>query len=356
MSMTAADHRDPTRVAVIGAGLISRYHLEALAASPDVDLVALVARTPERATVIAAEYAIPHVLDEWAALPGMADAVVIATPDDTHVEIAKGLVARGVAVLVQKPVAPSAEEAHALVHLASQGRVSASFMHRHLDGTVALERLLREGVLGEVMSARIRNATPGPDWSAWFFRADGPIAGVVGQLGVHGIDLVQHLLGDIVTVQAASAIRKNERQLRDGSRVRSTVPDHVHALYRLENGALVSHEQVWAEAGGTDRFRMEVHGAHASAFLSSPSGPLVVHRGNGRSEEIPLEREAVLGRRHHDAWLSAVRDGRDDGTTEDAWRGLRIAEAITAAAASGETIRLRTESPSGRTAHERSSS
>lgn len=345
MTMTGTDRPAAARVAVVGAGLISRYHLDALASLPGVQLTALVARDPGRAAPLAAEYEIERMLGDWRDVPGVADCAVIATPDDTHVAIAHGLVDAGVAVLVQKPLAPTADEARSLVGRASGGRVSASFMHRHLDATVALQRLIAEGHLGEIMSARIRNATPGPDWSAWFFEAEGPIAGVAGQLGVHGIDLVQHLLGEIRTVQAAVATRKPVRVLRDGSTVRSRVPDHVHAVYRLASGALVSHEQVWAEAGGTDRFRMEVHGTVASAILASPSSPLTLHRADGTSSEVPIEREPVLGSRHHAAWLASVHEGADDGTAEAAWRGLRVAEAIADAAASGNTLTLENAHP-----------
>ena len=50
--------------------------------------------------------------------------------------------------------------------------LQVSFMHRFFDEVVEARRLLREGAIGRVLSARLRNATPGPDWGDWFFRAD----------------------------------------------------------------------------------------------------------------------------------------------------------------------------------------
>lgn len=327
----------PLRVGVVGAGLISRYHLDALAALPEADVRAVVASRYSSARSRADEYGAQLALTGWEELIGEVDAAVVATPDETHAAISAGLVSAGVAVLVQKPIATSVGDAARLVRTAPAGLLSASFMHRHLDATVRLRALLQSGDLGEIMSARLRNATPGPDWGAWFFRGDHATSGVIGQLGVHGIDLVEHLLGRISTVQAMSATRMPIRTMSDGSTVRSDVPDHALAHYRLADGVLVSHEQCWAEAGGTERFRLEVHGTRATAVLESPSADIVVHERGAATRRLPIEREPVLGHRHHRAWLAAVRARQDDATARDAVRGLRIADRVAQAAASGAT-------------------
>ncbi len=339
MTTGTDDPRDlrPLRVGVVGAGLISTYHLTALAALDDVELQAVVAGRPDSARARAAEYGVAAFTD-WRELVGVVDAAVVATPDHTHPEIAAGLMTAGIPVLVQKPLAPSAAEAHALVAGAPYGLLSASFMHRFLDATVQLAEVLRRGDLGDIMSARLRNATPGPDWGEWFFREAGPTAGVIGQLGVHGIDLVEHLLGDIRSVQAVVATRMPQRRLRDGTSVRSRVPDHALATYVLEGGILVSHEQCWAEAGGTERFRMEVHGTRASAVLAAPSAEIEIFERGGAVRRPPLEREAVLGLRHHRHWAAVARRRQDDGSGRAAERGLRIAEAIARAAETRQTI------------------
>lgn len=325
----------PLRVGMVGAGLISAYHLDALDSVADADVTMLVARDVQRAQAVADRYGIPRVVADWRELVGQVDAAIVATPDDTHVEIARGLMSAGIPVMVQKPIATSAAEAEALVADAPAGLLSASFMHRHLDATVVLADILARGDLGEIMSVRMRNATPGPDWGAWFFEASSPTAGVVSQLGVHGIDLVEHLIGPIRTVQALTAIRMPARPLRDGTTVISAVPDHAHAIYRLASGVLVSHEQCWAEAGGTERFQLEVHGTNASAVIDAPSRPVTVHERGGESRLVALEPEPVLGHRHHAAWVRDVRARQDDGTAAAAARGLRVAETIAVAAASG---------------------
>jgi predicted dehydrogenase len=107
-----------TRLAVIGVGYLGQHHARILAAMPEVDLVAVVDTKPERAAEIAAKHATAPLIDA-SALIGRVDAVTIATPTVSHVEIALPFVEAGVAVLVEKPLAASLAEADRLVEAAA---------------------------------------------------------------------------------------------------------------------------------------------------------------------------------------------------------------------------------------------
>ena len=69
-------------------------------------------------------------------------------------------------------------------------------MHRYFEEVQRTAELLAGGAVGPVLSARMRNATPGPDWNAWFFSRDKVGGGVVLQLGVHGMDVLRFLFGE----------------------------------------------------------------------------------------------------------------------------------------------------------------
>ena len=107
-----------TRIAVIGVGHLGQHHARILAAMPEVDLVAVVDRKPGRAADIAAKHGTASLADA-SALIGRVDAVTIATPTVSHVEIALPFVEAGVAVLVEKPLAASLAEADRLVEAAA---------------------------------------------------------------------------------------------------------------------------------------------------------------------------------------------------------------------------------------------
>ena len=107
-----------TRIAVIGVGHLGQHHARILAAMPQADLVAVVDTKPGRAAEIAARHATAALTDA-AALIGQVDAVTIATPTISHLDVALPFIEAGAAVLVEKPLAASLGEADRLVAAAA---------------------------------------------------------------------------------------------------------------------------------------------------------------------------------------------------------------------------------------------
>lgn len=131
-----------TRIAVIGVGHLGQHHARILAAMPDVDLVAVVDKRPERAAEIAAKRGTAPLTDA-STLTGRVDAVIIATPTVSHVEIALPFVEAGAAVLVEKPLAANLTEADRLVEAAAaRGTVLATGHTERFNPAVAAARPL----------------------------------------------------------------------------------------------------------------------------------------------------------------------------------------------------------------------
>jgi predicted dehydrogenase len=107
-----------TRVAVVGVGHLGQHHARILAAMAEAELVAVVDTRPWRAEEIAAKYATTGLTD-ISGLLGRVDAVTIATPTASHVEVALPFIEAGAAVLVEKPIAISLGEADRLVEAAA---------------------------------------------------------------------------------------------------------------------------------------------------------------------------------------------------------------------------------------------
>lgn len=171
--------------------------------------------------------------------------------------------------------------------------LQVSFMHRYFEEVVRTRELLADARLGPVFAIRMRNATPGADWNDWFFFKDRVGGGVVLQLGVHGIDLIRYVIGEIESVTARVANLRRERRLADGRTVKPDNEDHAHAIYRLDGGALASHEISWSEVHGCDRFRLEIYCAEAHCgFARSADRSRSMHRpsldhGAGFSSSFP---------------------------------------------------------------------
>jgi predicted dehydrogenase len=115
----------PLRVGVFGTGALGRHHTRILGGLPGVERVGVFDPRPEQAAAVAAEYG-AKVFDSFDALAGEIDAAVVAAPTVAHAELGTALLARGVHVLVEKPIAAGLEEADRLIDAATRaGRVLA---------------------------------------------------------------------------------------------------------------------------------------------------------------------------------------------------------------------------------------
>lgn len=338
-------------VAVIGAGFISDYHVNGLRAAGGADIAAMVGRRPEATTRKAESLGISRVETDYRRVldDRSIDAVVVASPDDTHERIAIDALQAGKHVLLQKPMGLDSAQCRAIVHadVIAGCRLTVSFMHRYFSEVRWLRDLLASGSMGKIHSVCIRNATPGADWGDWFFTPGNVLGGVVMQLGVHGIDLCRHLFGPVASVSAEMMTACPERRLADGRIVRSQLEDNVFATYRLSNGIQASHEMSYSELQGCDRFRLEVYAENGTVWLRTERGPAALYAPavTGKAEwVVPPLAEAVLGEAHHRHWLSIVRgDAPPDDTPRAGLQSVTVAEAIYSAARSGQRTPAETE-------------
>jgi predicted dehydrogenase len=115
----------PLRVGVFGTGALGRHHTRILSQLPESELVGVFDADPATARAVAE----PHgatVFDSGDALAGEIEAAVVAVPTTLHAELGESLLARGVHVLVEKPIASSLEEADRLIGAAeAAGKVLA---------------------------------------------------------------------------------------------------------------------------------------------------------------------------------------------------------------------------------------
>lgn len=326
------------RIAIVGAGTISEYHIRGLeAAGAEVGI--LVSRTLATAQAKAAEFGIAKATDRiddvWDSQD--IDGIVVATPDATHKSLALAAIDHRMPSMIQKPLGLSTQECRTIVDAAATAGVPvySSFMHRYFEEVTALRELIAAGDLGTILHVRQRNATAGAGWAPWFYDEASVGGGVVMQLGVHGIDLVRHVFGEIVSVSALIDRQVLERTLDSGAVVRPTHEDFAIATYRLASGGYVTHEVSYNEVAGTDRFRMEVYGTAGTAWLRTERGRLAIATKANPEEwtNIPLD-SSVLGELHHRHFIDMV-TGRspDDGSGLDGLISVLIAEKVYEAAA-----------------------
>jgi predicted dehydrogenase len=174
----------------------------ALAAHPQAELAAVCGRDVERTRAFADEHgigAVFHDPSELMAAPGL-DAVVVAVPDDLHHRVALAAIDRGLHVLCEKPLAFTEAEAREMRDRAVAAGVvhMVMFTYRWMPYYRYVFELLREGFVGECHHADFRFLMAhgrNPEY-AWRFDA-ARANGVLGDLGVHLIDLARWMVGDV---------------------------------------------------------------------------------------------------------------------------------------------------------------
>lgn len=148
-------------LAVVGAGLRGQQYAELAVASGRARVVAVADPSPARRAAVARAYGLgpDAVFDDWAALaarPRLADAAIVATQDRNHVDPSVALAEAGYHLLLEKPIAPTEEEAQAIILAAERAGVQLAVCHvlRYTPLTRHIRALLDDGRLGELVSVQ----------------------------------------------------------------------------------------------------------------------------------------------------------------------------------------------------------
>ena len=182
----------PVRVAVIGAGAFGRNHARVLSQLPDVRLVAIADIDGDKAQSLAAEYG-TNATTDLEELSPLIDAAIVATPTVTHEAIAEALLGAGIDVLVEKPIADSAEAGERLTRLAEEnGQIlQVGHLERFNPAVAQLADECTVPLFFEVHRLSV-------------FTPRSLDVDVVLDLMIHDLDIVLHLMGEMpVEIRAA---------------------------------------------------------------------------------------------------------------------------------------------------------
>lgn len=196
--------KSPVRIAVIGAGMIGQRHVAHILADPDAQLHAIVDPT-DAARDFAGRHGLPWHGDVEAMLAGnRPDGVLVATPNQLHVEHGLACLAAGLPTLIEKPLADTIEGAERLVAAAQKASAPLLTGHhrRHNPLIRRTKAMIAEGRLGRIVSVHGFFWLMKPD--TYF---DQPWRREIGAGPVlmnlsHDIDLMRHLVDEVEAVQA----------------------------------------------------------------------------------------------------------------------------------------------------------
>jgi predicted dehydrogenase len=272
-------------IGLVGYGFMGRTHSNAFRQTPrffDVPfepvLKAVCARNPERLESFAANWGYESTSPDWRDLVGRPDVdlVDIASPNDTHAEIAVAAARAGKMVMCEKPLGRTAAEAERMVAAVDGARVPNMvwYNYRRVPAVVLLKELIDQGNLGRIFHYRAQFlqdwtiSADLPQGGEGLWRLDASIAGsgVTGDLLAHCIDTALWLNGSIVEVTAMTETFITQRRHNLTGRVEPVGIDDASAFMgRFANGSLALFEATRYARGHKALYTLEINGEHASA-------------------------------------------------------------------------------------------
>jgi len=202
--MVKAAKGEALRLGVVGVGIMGCNHARVLAEMPDVKLVAVADPDDKQADFVHRALGCPTVPDLADLLDLGVDAISIAAPTHLHRDLALTAIARGVHVMVEKPIASSVEEGREII--AAARRAGVALMVGHVERFNPAVQAIKEAIQHEdILSIAITRVGPFPPRMS--------NVGVVIDLAVHDIDLICWFTeSEIVEVQPQLSSAKAERE------------------------------------------------------------------------------------------------------------------------------------------------
>lgn len=303
----------PIGIGIVGGGYMGKAHAVAMTAvgavfgtglRPRLETVA--ASSPESAARHASALGFARAAPDWRALVAdrAVEAVIVATPPDSHREIAEAALSSGKPVLCEKPLAPSLADGEAMVAAAEAAGVAnmVGFNYVRTPATQFARRLIADGALGDLTWLRVEHvedyfADPGAP-TGW--RGADPASGALGDVGAHAINLALALAGPIARVSAEIETVHPTRPGPDGAPAPAINDDQAVMTLRFGSGVLGQIHASRIQTGRKMGYGYEVVGTRgALRFDGEDQNALWLYEADG-PEATRGFRKVLTGPAHPD--------------------------------------------------------
>jgi predicted dehydrogenase len=261
------------------------------------------------------------------------DAIINTTPNNVHLETTRQAAEAGKHVFLDKPIANTLSEGRAITEACRKAGVvlALGYQRRRESQFRWIKQQIDAGVFGKLVNAEAnisRDRLGKIDLTSWRYQAEGMPGGVMLQIGVHYVDVLEYLMGPIVAVsgQAAQLVLPGDN------------PDVASLMLQHENGALSTVNASYASA--TENYVMNIYGKEASAYYDLRGGLRFIKRGTEKAEAIPFTQNDTFVD-ELDEFAMAVRgQGIPETGGEYATRSLGVIRAGIISAREGRRVQL----------------
>ncbi len=271
-------------IGMVGYGFMGRTHSNAFRQAQrffdlpyEPVLKSICARNPERAEAFARQWGYQSAVTDWRELVASPDIdlIDIASPNDTHAEIAIAAAKARKMVMCEKPLGRNAKEAETMVDAVEAAHVPNMvwYNYRRVPAVTLAKQLIDEGRLGRIFHYRAKFlqdwtiSTDLPQGGEGLWRLDAKVAGsgVTGDLLAHAIDTALWLNGAIEEVSAMTTTFIKSRKHNLTGQVESVgIDDASLFLARFTNGSLATFEATRYARGHKALYTLEINGENAS--------------------------------------------------------------------------------------------
>lgn len=276
------------KVGIIGVGGIAQsVHIRELLDVKEAEIIAICDTNSVTLEKVGNELNIPveKRYTDYRALVDDAevDAVEICTPNYLHVEMAAYAISAGKHVNVEKPISTDCSNLKPLVEALEKCDLEkqicmACFSYRFRPAVRYAKEMIEQGVLGQVVNISVEYLKDSAFWKnrpmEWRFEKEKGGTGVLGDLGVHLIDMTRLLVGDFDSLTGHIETIVKERPWPDGSGIgKVETDDFCSFIANMENGATASYTISRCAIGEKNSIRFDVYGTKGvlSFDLNNPT-------------------------------------------------------------------------------------
>ena len=334
MTEAAAVAQEPLRVASIGMGWWSDVLADAMQRSRKLQIVGCYTRSDEKRRAFAGKYGCKAYASYAEVLEDRSIAAIVnTTPNDVHRETTIAAAAAGKHVFLDKPIANSIADGHAITRACKRAGVvlALGYQRRRESHFRWIRRQIDAGVFGKLVNAEAnisRDRLGQFDLTSWRYTAAGMPGGVMLQIGIHYTDVLEYLLGPIEAVSARVA-----QLVLPGDN-----PDVASLLLEHASGAISTLNASYASA--SEFYLMNIYGKEASAYYDAHQGLRFLKRGAARSDPVACENNDPLVEELEEFVAAVHGEGEPEMGGESATRSLAVLRAGIQSALEGRRVGL----------------
>jgi predicted dehydrogenase len=302
------------RVAVLGIGWWSDVLADAALRSGAIEIAACYTRSEDKRRAFAAKYDC-HAAASYKEILADRDiaAIINTTPNAQHLETTRLAAAAGKHVFLDKPIANRVAEGREIARLCEAAGVvlALGYQRRRESHFRWIKAEIEAGRFGRLVQAECnisRDRLGKIDLSSWRYQASGMPGGVMLQIGIHYVDVLEMLMGPVrrVSGMAAQLVLPGDN------------PDVANLVMEHDSGAISNLTASYASA--SEFYMMNIYGKEASAYYDLFGGLRHLRRGEETPRPIAVAKNDTL-REELEEFAACIRNG---GTPEtDGWWATR---------------------------------